>query len=68
MGGLFLSPSGVYVRSFLYIFYTLMKLYYIKSSEPSSLVIGPGLNTSPPEAKNPGIVHNSYQRPLISEE
>ena len=59
MGGLFLSPSGVYVRSFLYIFYTLIKLYYTKSSERSRLVSGPRLNSSPLEAKNPGIFRGS---------
>ena len=30
-----------------------------KSSEPSNLVSGPGLNSSPPEAKNPSIFHGS---------
>ena len=30
-----------------------------KSSEWSSLVTGPRLNSSPPEAKNPGIFHGS---------
>ena len=50
-GALFLSPSDVYVRSFLYLFNTLIKLYYTKSSERSSLISGPGSNSSPPEAK-----------------
>ena len=38
-GALFLPPSDVYVRSFLYLFYTLIKLYHIKalSSQASSL-------------------------------
>ena len=30
-GALFLPPSDVYVRSFLYLFYTLIKLYYTKA-------------------------------------
>ena len=30
-----------------------------KSSEQSSLVTGPRLNSSPPQAKNPGIFHGS---------
>ena len=55
-GALFLSPSYVYVRSFLCLFNTLIKLYYTKSCEQSSLVTGPGLNSSPPKAKNPSIV------------
>ena len=40
-GVLFLSPSDVYVRSFLYLFYTLIKYYYIEalSSQPSSLAL-----------------------------
>ena len=49
---LFLAPSDVYVRSFLYLLYTLLKLYYTKAL--SGQVSGPGLN-SPLEAKNPGI-------------
>ena len=52
---LFLPPFDAYVRSFLYLLYTLIKLYYTKSSERSSLVSGPGLNSSPPGAKNPGV-------------
>ena len=38
-GVLFLSPSDAYVRSFLYLLYTLIKLYYIKalSDQASSL-------------------------------
>ena len=38
-GVLFLSPSDVYVRSFLGLFYTLIKLYYTKtwSVQTSSL-------------------------------
>ena len=53
-GVLFLPPSDVYVRSILYILYTLIKLCCTKA-EWSSLVSGPGLNSSPPEAKNPGV-------------
>ena len=38
-GALFLHPSDVYVRSFLYLLYTLIKLYYTKalSDQASSL-------------------------------
>ena len=38
-GVLFLPSSDVYVRSFLYLFYTLIKLYYTKalSDQASSL-------------------------------
>ena len=38
-GVLFLPPSDVYVRSFLYLFYTLIKLYCTKalSDQASSL-------------------------------
>ena len=51
-GALFLPPSDAYVRSFLYILCTLIKLYY---SVWSSLVSGPGLNSSPLGAKNPSV-------------
>ena len=39
MGAFFLAPSDVYVRSFLYLFYTSVKLYYTKalSDQASSL-------------------------------
>ena len=39
MGVLFLPPSDAYVRSFLYLLYTLIKLYYTKalSDQASSL-------------------------------
>ena len=50
-GALFLSPCDVYVRSFLYLFNTLKRLYYTKSSERPSLISGPGSNSSPLEAK-----------------
>ena len=38
-GVLFLSPSSAYVRIFLYLLYTLIKLYYTKalSNQASSL-------------------------------
>ena len=32
-GALFLSPSHVYVRSFLYLLYTLIKPYYTKKKD-----------------------------------
>ena len=37
----FLSPSDAYVRSFLYLLYTLIKLYYTKalSDQASSLAL-----------------------------
>ena len=40
-GVLFLSPSDVYVSSFLYLIYTLIKLYYTKalSEQASSLAL-----------------------------
>jgi len=52
---LFLPPSDAYVRSFLYLLYTLIKTLLHKSSERSSLVSGPGLNSSPLGPKNPGV-------------
>ena len=57
-----LSLSDVYVRNFPYLFYTLINLYYPKHSERSSLITGPGLNSSPPEAMNPGIVHSLFSQ------
>ena len=41
-GVLFLPPSDAYVRSFLYLLYTLIKLYYTKalSNQVSSLSLG----------------------------
>ena len=53
-GVLFLPPSDAYVRSFLYLLYTLIKLLH-KSSERSGLASGPRLNSSPPGAKNPSV-------------
>ena len=40
-GVLFLPPSDAYVRSFLYVLYTLIKLYYRKalSDQASSLTL-----------------------------
>ena len=52
-GALLLPPSDVYVRSFLYLLYFNKTLLY-KSSEQSSLISGPRLN-SPLEAKNPSV-------------
>ena len=63
-GAHFLPPSDVCVRSF-YLLYCNKTLLH-KSSEQSSLVSGPGLN-SPPEAKNPGVfswVSNNLSVPL----
>ena len=45
-----MPPSDVYVRSF----YTLIKLLH-KSPGWSSLISGPRLNSSLPEAKNPSV-------------
>ena len=52
---LFLPPSDAYVRSLLYLLYTLIKLYYTKNSEQSSLISGSRLNSSPLEAKNSSV-------------
>ena len=60
-GGTLLPPSDAYVRSFLYLLYTLLH----KSSERSSLVSGPGLNSSPPEAKNP-VSATTFQLDLLA--
>ena len=49
--GTLLPPSDAYVRSFLYLPYTLNKTIL-------SLVSGPGLNSSPLEAKNPTSHHS----------
>ena len=38
---LFLPTSDVYVRSFLYLFYTLIKLYYTKSLSDQALSLAP---------------------------
>ena len=59
-GALFLPPSDAYVRSFLYLLYTLIKLSYTKAL---SLVSGPGLISSPPGPKNPGAM--IQQQPFI---
>ena len=36
-GALFLPPPDVYVRSFLYLFYTVIKLYYTKALSSQAL-------------------------------
>ena len=38
---LFLPPSDVYVRSFLYLLYTLIKLYYTKALSDQALSLAP---------------------------
>ena len=53
-----MPPSDVYVRSFLYLLYFNKTLLH-RSSGQSSLVTGPGLNSSPQEAKNAGVFHSS---------
>ena len=40
-GVLFLPPSDAYVRSFLYLIYTLIKLYYTKALSDQALSLGP---------------------------
>ena len=40
-GVLFLPPSDVYVRSFLYLFYTLINLYYTKALRHQALSLAP---------------------------
>ena len=40
-GALFLFPSYVYVRSFLCIFYTLIKLYYTETLSDQALSLAP---------------------------
>ena len=52
-GGTLLPPSDAYVRSFLYLLYTLIKLYYTKAlSDPASTL-------APSEAKNPMSYHSA---------
>ena len=53
-GVLFLPPSDVCQKLSLSLLY-FNKTQLHKSSEWSSLVSGPGLNSSPPEAKNPNV-------------
>ena len=38
---LFLPPSDVYVRSFLYLLYTLIKLYYTKALSDQASPLAP---------------------------
>ena len=40
-GVLFLPTSDVYVRSFLYLLYTLIKLYYTKALSDQALSLAP---------------------------
>ena len=40
-GVLFLPPSDAYVRSFLYLLYILIKLYYIKALTDQALSLAP---------------------------
>ena len=47
------------VSSFLYLFYTLIKLYDTKALSDQASSTGPGLNSSPLEAKNPGAFRGS---------
>ena len=52
---LFLPASDVYVRSFLYLLFTLIKLYCTKALSDPTSSLSPELNSSPPEAKNPRV-------------
>ena len=53
---LFLPLSNAYVRSFLYLLYTLITLYHTKSlSDQAPSLAGPRLNSSPLDAKNPWV-------------
>ena len=59
-GALFLPPSDVYQKL------CLSLLYFNKALSHKSSETGPRLNSSPPEAKNPGIFHGSaatFQNP-----
>ena len=42
-GALFLPPSDAYVRSFLYLLYTLIKLYYTKALSDQASSLAPDL-------------------------
>ena len=42
-GALVLPPSDVFIRSFLYLFYTLIKLYYTKALSDQALSLAPDL-------------------------
>ena len=55
-GVLFLPTSDVYVRSFLYILYTLIKLYCTKALSDPASSLAPDWILSPLEAKNPSIL------------
>ena len=41
-GVFFLHPSDAYVRSFLYLLYTLVKLYYTKALSDQASSLAPG--------------------------
>ena len=47
------------MSSFPYLFYTLIKLYDTKPLSDQASSTGPGLNSSPLEAKSPGTFHVS---------
>ena len=59
-GGALHPPSDVYVRSFLCLFFTLIKLCYTKSLEWSSLIPGPKAKSSS-EITYPASFTISYQ-------
>ena len=58
--------ADVYVRSFLYLFLYFHKTMLNVRYKWSSLVPGPGSNSSPLEAMNPGIVHSSQPQSFYS--
>ena len=62
MGVLFLPPSDACQKLSLSPLYFNKTLLH-KSSEQSSLTSGPGLNSSPLRAKNPGVM--IQQQPFI---
>ena len=64
--GVFLTPSDVYVRHYLYLFHILIKFCYTKNSKWSSLVYSPRLKSSPPEVTNPSVAHGLQQQPFSS--
>ena len=52
---LFLPPSDAYVRSFLYLLYTLIKLYYTKALSDQALSLAPDWILLLRGSKNPGV-------------
>ena len=63
-GVLFLPPSDAYVRSFLYLLYTLIKLYYTKALS-NQAYLWPQIEFFFSEAKNPGVFSFSNNLLLV---